>query len=51
MLPPAVIGVAYLALGAWALLAIELNPFFLVFIVPGLLLVVAATGKRSGQVG
>jgi hypothetical protein len=47
MLPAAVIGAAYLAFGAWALLAIELNPFFLVFIVPGVLLVLATTGARG----
>jgi hypothetical protein len=47
MLPPAVIGAAYLAFGLGALLAIELNPFFLVFILPGVLLVGAATGRRK----
>ena len=51
MLPAAVIGFAYLAFRAGALLATELNPFFLVFIVPGVPLVLAATGARGRPTG
>jgi hypothetical protein len=43
------IGIAYLIYGAWALTVTNLDPFALVFIVPGLLLLVAAWG-RAGSV-
>lgn len=42
--PGLVTGVGYLAFGLWALLAHGFNPFFFVFIVPALLLLVASTG-------
>jgi hypothetical protein len=40
--PAAFIGVAYVAFGACALLMSRFDPFFLVFVVPGVLLLVAA---------
>jgi hypothetical protein len=42
VLPAVVIAAAYLAFGAWALLASDFNLFFLVFIVPGALLALAS---------
>ena len=42
--PGLVTGVGYLAFGGWALLAHGFNPFFFVFIVPALLLLVASLG-------
>lgn len=47
-LPGAVIAVAYLAFGAWALVASNFDPFFFVFIVPGVLLALAASGRIRG---
>ena len=41
--PGLITGAGYLAFGLWALLA-RFNPFFFVFIVPALLLLVASTG-------
>jgi len=46
-LPEIAIAAGYLGFGAWALLASDLNPFFLVFIVPGVLLALSAIGPRS----
>jgi hypothetical protein len=43
-LPVAVIACAYLAFGAWALWRSDLSPFFMVFVVPGVLLALAASG-------
>ena len=40
--PAFVVALAYLSFGAWALKASHLNPFFFVFIVPGVLLAIAA---------
>lgn len=40
--PALVIGIGYLAYGCWALAVSEMNPFFLVFIIPGVLLVIAS---------
>jgi hypothetical protein len=42
--PGLITGAGYLAFGLWALLAHGFNPFFFVFIVPALLLLVASTG-------
>jgi len=39
--PALVVGVAYLAYGSWALWAGDFNPFFLVFVVPAVLLMSA----------
>ena len=46
--PVAFIALVYLLFGVWALRASDLDPFFLVFIVPGLLL--AAASWRAGVV-
>lgn len=50
VLPVLVLGALYAAFGIWALTASKFDPFFSVFIVPGLLLVVAGwpSGKRQG---
>ena len=42
LLPAAIVAAAYLGFGGWALLASNFDPFFLVFIVPGVLLALAA---------
>jgi hypothetical protein len=42
--PVLAIGVAYTVYGGWALTASGLDPFFLVFLVPGLLLLLAGRG-------
>jgi hypothetical protein len=49
VLPAVVIAAAYLAFGAWALLASNYNLFFLVFIVPGALLALASTRPGGGR--
>ncbi len=41
---PRVIGVGYVLFGLWAMLGAAMEPFYLVFVVPGLLLVFAARG-------
>lgn len=41
--PALLIGIAYVAFGVWALAIGGLSPFFLLFLIPGLLLVGAAT--------
>jgi hypothetical protein len=46
--PAACIAIAYIVFGVWALRVSNLDPFFLVFIVPGLLL--AAASWRAGIV-
>jgi hypothetical protein len=43
--PVLIIGLAYTLYGIWALTASGLDPFFLIFLVPGLLLLVAAWGQ------
>jgi hypothetical protein len=43
--PVLVIGIAYTLYGAWALTASGLEPHFLVFLLPGLLLLAAAWGQ------
>ena len=42
LLPAMLIGLAYVAFGAWALAMGGMSPFFLLFIIPGLLLVAAS---------
>jgi len=44
-LPALAIGIAYVVFGAWALMSSK-DPFFLIFIVPGVLLLIAGTGSR-----
>lgn len=41
--PALLIGVAYVAFGVWALSLGGLSPFFLLFVIPGLLLIAAGT--------
>jgi hypothetical protein len=45
--PARVVALLYLAFGAGALAVSELDPFFLIFLVPGLLLALAAFPRRS----
>ena len=45
--PAFVIGGVYLVFGAWALAASQFDPFFLIFIVPAILLVAASTGGSA----
>jgi hypothetical protein len=45
--PAAVVAVTYLAFGVAALLYSGFDPFFLVFVVPGLLLALAAFGRHA----
>jgi len=50
--PALVVAVAYLGFGTWALVVSKLNPFFMVFIVPGVLLAIAAlpsTAERHSR--
>jgi hypothetical protein len=42
---PAIVSVVYLAFGAWALVHSNYDPFFFIFIVPGVLLALASTGR------
>ena len=42
---PALVSVAYIAFGAWALVHSNYDPFFFIFIVPGVLLALASTGR------
>jgi hypothetical protein len=46
--PAAIVSVAYLVFGAGAL-AVSGDPFFLVFIVPGLLLAFASFGRDNAE--
>ena len=43
--PVVIVAVAYLAFGLWALVASDMNPFFLIFIVPALMLLIAAWSR------
>ena len=45
--PAAIISLAFMSFGTWALLSNGLDPFFLVFIVPGVLLAIASTGGSA----
>jgi hypothetical protein len=45
--PILVVALAYLGFGIWALFVNGFNPFFLVFLVPAVMLLVAAPVKRS----
>ncbi len=47
--PAIVIALAYLCFGAWALLSSSFNPFYLAFIVPGILLVLAGWTRSSSS--
>lgn len=45
--PAAFVAALYLVFGAWALAVSDMDPFFLVFVVPGLLLLAAVTGREA----
>ena len=48
--PLVLVGVAYAAFGVWALVVGQMNPFFLmVFVVPGVLLAIAAWEGRTAS--
>ena len=47
LLPTALVALAYLWFGAWALVTSG-NPFFYIFIVPGAMLAVASLPSRAG---
>jgi hypothetical protein len=42
LVPALLIGIAYLATGIWALVYSGMNPFFLIFIIPGAMLIAAS---------
>ena len=46
-LPANVIGATYVVVGARALLVSHFDPFFLVFVVPGALLLIASVSRRA----
>ena len=43
--PVVIVAVTYLAFGLWALVASGMNPFFLIFIVPALMLLIASWSR------
>lgn len=43
---PVLVGTAYVLFGSWAIGWVGFQPFYLIFIIPGLLLVFAALGDR-----
>jgi hypothetical protein len=45
--PAIVIGTTYVAFGAGALVVNDFDPFFLVFVIPGVLLLIASIARRS----
>ena len=45
--PAQIVAVLYIVFGCWALVMSNMNPFFLIFIVPGVLLAVAAWSGDS----
>ena len=45
--PAIVIGTTYVAFGAGAMVVNDVDPFFLVFAIPGALLLIASVGRRS----
>jgi hypothetical protein len=42
---PALVSVSYIAFGAWALMHSNYDPFFFIYIIPGVLLALASTGR------
>ena len=42
---PALVSVAYIGFGAWALMHSNYDPFFFIYIIPGVLLALALTGR------
>jgi hypothetical protein len=49
--PAQIIGLVYLAFGLWALAVSRFDPFFFIFIVPGLTLVTVAWWPATAPVG
>ena len=49
LLPAFLIALMYMAFGIWAFIVSDLNPFFFVFTVPGLLLAAASWSPSSRQ--
>jgi hypothetical protein len=47
VMPAVVIGTTYVAFGIGAMLVSQLDPFFLVFLVPGVLVLIAALPRRA----
>lgn len=47
LLPAAIIAVAYVAVGSWAFLTANFEPFYFVFIAPGILLGAASLFRES----
>jgi len=47
LLPAAIIAVAYVAVGAWAFFTADFEPFYFIFIVPGLLLAFASLLREN----
>jgi len=47
LMPAIIIGVAYLVFGAWAFLGSHFDPFFFVFVVPGVMLLIASFSRRA----
>jgi hypothetical protein len=45
--PAIVIGTTYVVYGLWALTVSGFDPFFLVFVVPGLMMLFASVGRRE----
>jgi len=48
--PVTIIALTYLAFGAFALVATQFDPFFLIFIIPGLMLLAASWRKTSDPI-
>ena len=46
-MPAIVIGATYVVFGAWALAASHFDPFFFIFVVPGVLLLLASLPTRQ----
>lgn len=44
--PALITGIGYVCFGLWAMLGVDLQPFYFVFIAPGALLVFAAWGQK-----
>ena len=47
MMPAIVIGATYLLFSAWALLVSAFDPFFSIFVVPGILTLIASVGAHD----
>ena len=48
--PAIVIGLTYVFFGVWALVASHFDPFFLVFVVPGVMVLIASSQHADGPV-